>query len=175
MSMMERKYDSKIVGAKFKNKTYGYHGATMKINFANGKIWYGSGRVDPMLKAYVTELASRPSCHKCVFKSIERQSDITMFDCYNFSKITGKKDDNKGYTSLLVHSKQGSNLLNVLIDKLIIYKTNVPILIKENGIMVCNSSRANDKRNNFFELASRMSIDQAMYYISSYHKKRYTN
>lgn len=32
---MENKYSSKIVGARFKHKTYGYHTSTMKIDFAN--------------------------------------------------------------------------------------------------------------------------------------------
>lgn len=38
---MENKYSSKIVGARFKHKTYGYHTSTMKIDFANGKPTMG--------------------------------------------------------------------------------------------------------------------------------------
>lgn len=60
VQFMERKFGSKMVGARFKHKTYGYHTTTMKIDFANGKTYYGSGRVDPYMKAFVSELASRP-------------------------------------------------------------------------------------------------------------------
>ena len=67
ISYMQKKYKSKIVDVKFKNKTYGYHASTMYVKFENGKSWYGSGRIDPMMKAFVNELASRPSCEKCKF------------------------------------------------------------------------------------------------------------
>lgn len=88
---MENKYSSKIVGARFKHKTYGYHTSTMKIDFANGKTYYGSGRVDPYMKAFVREISSRPSCAACAFKGIERPSDITVFDCYEYSKSPEEK------------------------------------------------------------------------------------
>lgn len=107
VQFMERKFGSKMVGARFKHKTYGYHTTTMKIDFANGKTYYGSGRVDPYMKAFVSELASRPSCVTCKFKGLERPSDITIFDCYEYSQITGKKDDDKGYSSVFVHSDKG--------------------------------------------------------------------
>lgn len=73
---MENKYSSKIVGARFKHKTYGYHTSTMKIDFANGKTYYGSGRVDPYMKAFVREISSRPSCAACAFKGIERPTPM---------------------------------------------------------------------------------------------------
>ena len=82
----------------------------MKIDFANGKTYYGSGRVDPYMKAFVSELASRPSCVTCKFKGLERPSDITIFDCYEYSQITGKKDDDKGYSSVFVHSERRKNI-----------------------------------------------------------------
>lgn len=96
VQMMQNKFGSRITGARFKHKTYGYHATTMKIDFANGKTYYGSGRIDPMMKAFVTELASRPSCSACAFKTVKRCSDITMFDCYGYAKVTGLLDDNRG-------------------------------------------------------------------------------
>lgn len=95
-----------MVGARFKHKTYGYHTTTMKIDFDNGKTYYGSGRVDPYMKSFVSELASRPSCAYCAFKGLERPSDITIFDCYEYAKLTGKEDDDKGYSSIFVHSER---------------------------------------------------------------------
>ena len=87
VDFMEEKFNSKIVGARFKHKTYGYHTTTMKIDFDNGKTYYGSGRVDPYMKSFVSELASRPSCAYCAFKGLERPSDITIFDCYEYAKL----------------------------------------------------------------------------------------
>lgn len=159
---MENKYRSKMVGAKFKNKTYGYHATTMKVDFENGKTYYGSGRVDPMMKAFVTELASRPSCFSCAFKTVNRNSDITMFDCYGFSRITSLPDDNKGYSSLLVHSEKGRELMNAVQNQFILYEADVEEVVGANGIMVRRSARPNSKRDQYYQLADTQTIDSAM-------------
>ena len=162
MEMLQKKYQSKIIDAHFKNKTYGYHSTTMKIDFADGKILYASGRIDPMMKAFVNEMASRPSCAACKFKGIERPSDITMFDCYEFSEITGKSDDDKGYTSLLIHTDKGRKLLEDIADRLTVYPVDVHSLVTQNGIMVCSSAKPHPKRDEFYKLARQYPIDIAM-------------
>lgn len=166
VDMMQKKYNSRIVGARFKNKTYGYHATTMKIDFENGKTWIGSGRIDPMMKAFVKEMASRPSCGACYFKGIERPSDITMFDCYEFSAITGKKDDDLGYTSLFIHSEAGKGLFEKVKNNFITIPVPVNELVTENGIMVCNSAKPSKKRSVFYAAAGEMPIDEAMKKVS---------
>lgn len=162
VTMMEQKYGAKMVNARFKNKTYGYHTATMKLDFANGKKWYGSGRVDPMMKAFVTELASRPSCHACAFKGVERISDVTMFDCYEFSSITKLKDDNRGYTSLFIHTEKGKKIFSQIETALTIYSVDIDKLVTKNGIMVNWSSKPNPKRNEFYRYAGILPIGEAI-------------
>ncbi len=171
--MMQSRYRAKIVEAKFKNKTYGYHATTMKVTFANGKTWYGSGRVDPMMKAFVSEMASRPSCGECRFKGIRRPGDITMFDCYEFAAITGKCDDDLGYTSLFVHSKKGRELFEAVKDRLVSMEVSVDDLVTENGVMVCNSAKPSAKRSEFFKAANEMPIDEAMNKVSPITRKDY--
>lgn len=171
VKMMEQKHHSKITGVRFKNKTYGYHASTMRVDFSNGSSWYGSGRVDPMMKAFVNELASRPSCHTCAFKGVDRPSDITMFDCYEFSKIIGVADDDKGYSSILVHTKKGQELINAVENEAIIYRVEAEKLIDLNGIMVYNSSKPNPRRDELYQLAAKMPIDQAMQLISPITKR----
>lgn len=173
LDMMEAKYKSKIIAAKFKNKTYGYHATTMKVDFANGKTWYGSGRIDPMMKAFVSEMASRPSCGDCKFKGIIRPSDITMFDCYEYSKITGNHDDDKGYTSLFIHSDKGIEIFQEVKNQFIVLEVPVNELVTENGIMVCNSAKPSEKRTKFYEAANRTAIDKAMSEVSPITVKDY--
>ncbi|MBQ7415728.1 MAG: Coenzyme F420 hydrogenase/dehydrogenase, beta subunit C-terminal domain [Oscillospiraceae bacterium] len=162
VQMMEKKFGSKMVGARFKHKTYGYHATTMKVDFENGKSWYGSGRVDPMMKAFVSELASRPSCGACNFKQLGRKSDITMFDCYEFTSVTGMPDDNKGYSSVLIQSEQGAELFEAVRDRLTVIPAQADQLVKANGIMVYRSAKPNPKREQFYRLAQSEPIDVAM-------------
>ncbi len=164
--MMEEKNSSKLVAAKFKNKTYGYHTSTMKLTFENGKKYFGSGRIDPYMKAFVSEMSSRPSCSDCAFKTVERVSDITMFDCYRFTKLMHISDDDKGYSSIIIHSSKGDELFESIKKSLIYYQVNVQSLIEANGIMVCNSAKPHVRRDEFYRLVQTKPIDQVMDMIS---------
>lgn len=171
VEMMQKKYGSKMVGARFKHKTYGYHATTMKIDFENGKTYYGSGRVDPMMKAFVSELASRPSCAECDFKQLCRKSDITMFDCYEFTGLTGLSDDNRGYSSVIIQSEQGRTLFEAVRDQMTVIPADVDKLVQANGIMVYRSAKPNPKREQFYTLAAHQPIDAAMERVSPITRK----
>ena len=173
VEMMQIRYKSNITEVKFKNKTYGYHATTMKVSFENGKVWYGSGRVDPMMKAFVCEMASRPSCANCRFKGISRPADITMFDCYEYTAITGRKDDDMGYSSLFVHSEKGRNIFDAVKEHFVSLDVPVDELVTENGIMVCNSAKPSEKREAFYKAAGSMPIDKAMNSVSPITRKDY--
>ena len=162
VNFMEEKFNSKMVGARFKHKTYGYHTTTMKIDFDNGKTYYGSGRVDPYMKSFVSELASRPSCAYCAFKGLERPSDITIFDCYEYAKLTGREDDDKGYSSIFVHSEKGKKVMEGIASKVECFSIDAEELVQYNGIMVRNSAKANEKRDEFYSLAAEMPINKAL-------------
>lgn len=133
----EIKYKSKIKEAYFRNKTYGYHSGTMKLVFENNKEYFGSARVDYMLKSFFKEISSRPSCYDCKFKTRNHCSDFTVFDCWDISRVVpGVEDDNKGYTNLFINTQKGSELMNSFKDELIIYDSDIEKVIKYDGPMV---------------------------------------
>ncbi len=64
--------------------------------------------MDPMLKSFFAEISSRPSCYQCHFKSVERCSDFTIYDCWHANNLVeGLVDDDKGFTNLIVQSSKG--------------------------------------------------------------------
>ena len=68
------KYHSEIDDIVFRNKTYGYHSGTMRIRFKNQFVYYGSARVDPMLRDENT----KNIVGKLVAKQVEIVCDPTM-------------------------------------------------------------------------------------------------
>ncbi|MDD3139239.1 MAG: Coenzyme F420 hydrogenase/dehydrogenase, beta subunit C-terminal domain [Lachnospiraceae bacterium] len=152
---MQKKYNSKFRSVKFRSKTYGYHSSAMRIEFVNGKKYIASGRIDPMMKAFVNELVSRPSCHSCNFKSTMHRSDLTLFDCKNYSKITGLNDDDKGYTSVIVQSQKGNKYMELASKFLINQKADLGKMIQYDGIMVEHSAKENKSRKKLFELIQK--------------------
>lgn len=147
----ERKYRSPIIDVKFRNKTYGYHSSTMKLTFKNGKVYTGSARVDIFLKSFFKDLCSRPSCYECKFKNLHHASDITMFDCWHFQELTNVKDDNLGYTNVIVQSKNGQKYLEKLSENYISYNIHLEKAVDLDGIMVFNSVKWRSERDSFFK------------------------
>lgn len=155
-----KKYNSKLRYAKFRNKTYGYHSGTMKLDFENGKNYYSSGRTDYFLKLFFSELTSRPSCYSCVFKKKEHISDFTIYECWNFQKLVKKiKDDDKGYTSVLVNSNKGQELLDKIEDKVEKYIIDKEESFKLDGIMLEKSAIPHKNRNEFYKKLQEESLE----------------
>lgn len=147
----EKKYGVSIVDVAFRNKTYGYHSHTMRIKFENGKVYYGSGRIDAMMKSFMSEIASRPICYQCAFKTLNRCSDFTVFDCWHVDKLVdGLKDDDKGFTNLFIHSKKGVDVFDKIKDRYIVYLINYEKAIQYDGKMVLKSATPHQRRNEYF-------------------------
>lgn len=157
---IQKKYNSSICKVKFRNKTYGYHSSTMLVEFVNGKVYKKSGRIDPMMRLFTKEMCSRPSCSKCQFKTKQRISDLTLFDCKRYEGITGKKDDDKGYTAILIQSSKGEELLNQLEETLSVETVDTDKLIEQCGIMLCGSATPNNSRAEFFERLDTCELEE---------------
>lgn len=108
------KYKNKVTGVKFRDKYYGYNYSTMTLDFEDERIQYHYGmEADLMLKFFFKGLCSKPACHQCVFKSIERVSDFTIFDCWN-AKFYNKIMDKAGATHVFIHSQKGFDYFEYL-------------------------------------------------------------
>ncbi|WP_446787726.1 Coenzyme F420 hydrogenase/dehydrogenase, beta subunit C-terminal domain [Macellibacteroides fermentans] len=131
------KYQSAPVEIRFRNKTYGYHSGTMKIAFSNGKTYYGSGRVDNMLKGYFAGAFSRHSCYACPFKGRDRCSDFTIFDSWHVDKLVpGLADDDCGFTNLYIHTEKGRKVFQSLKQDLEVYEADISLMEKLDGVMI---------------------------------------
>lgn len=162
IEFQERKYNSRVKNAFFRNKTYGYHSGTMKIIFENGKEYYGSARVDFMLRSFFNEISSRPSCYKCAFKTRTHCSDFTVFDSWHIDKIVkGLKDDDKGYTNVLINSNKGIEIFNKL-ENIVKYEADIDEIIKLDGSMVENSKKPNKYRNEFYDSLNNIGIERTI-------------
>lgn len=159
----EKKYKSKLKEARFRNKTYGYHSATMKLVFENNKEYYGSARIDYMLKGFYEGICSRPSCYDCAFKSRTHCSDFTIFDSWNINKLVPNlKDDNKGYTNVFVNSKKGLELMNELKGVTKYEVDDIDKMIKLDGKMVENCKIPNKNRKEFYRELNEKNYEDVM-------------
>lgn len=110
---LEKKYDSKAISVKFKNKKFGWHRFSTRIIFANGCEYNQDRYTDLFMRGYLeANLFMRPSCYDCQFKGFPRQADLTLADFWGIEKTRPIFDDDRGCSLLMINSKKGAVLFD---------------------------------------------------------------
>lgn len=116
LDSLEKKYGSKVVYVKAKNKELGWRNLTRKVTFENGESYYGVFMEDDFRRGYHTNVFCRPSCYNCQFKGFPRISDITIADYWGIEKIDKNLDSNVGTSMILLNSKKGNDYFQLVKD-----------------------------------------------------------
>lgn len=159
---LTQKYKSKIKSVNFRSKVYGYHCSSIKIDMENGKSQKKGLNTDMFLKSFFFNVSCRPSCYDCHFKTVDRMCDITVFDCWNITRfVPQKKDDDRGYSAVIVHSEKGAEFFKNASSCLEVYDAELDTLIKYDGKYAVKSIDYTPKREEYFKLVNEgLSIDK---------------
>ncbi len=118
---LEKKHQSRIVKACFRDKRFGWHGATESFQFANGKEEYR--KTSNYL--YFSGFSMRESCSVCHYTNVNRVGDITVGDQWGIKKDS-VYEDGKGLSLVFVNSEKGRLLFdNVLPNTAVFDKVNL--------------------------------------------------
>ena len=144
----KRKID-KIDNIVFRDKEkYGYQYSTMSVEGKNVKYSQGV-ETDPYLRAFFNNYSDRLSCYQCHFRSKDRISDFTIWDCFTIAEFDKKLDDNKGTTRLLIQSELGEKIFENIKEKFYYKELEVEEAVK-NVRELKESPIPNDNREKFF-------------------------
>ena len=120
MDMLEKRYGSKAIGIKFKNKKWGWHNFSMRVDFENGEQYCEDRWHDLFFIGYLQcGNFSRPSCYECQFKGFPHKSDITLADFWGIEKIDLSMDQDRGTSLVMVNSDKGMELFNAAKNQLV--------------------------------------------------------
>ena len=133
----------------FRDKFYGYYSSTFSILYKNGKSTRRDIRRDPMLNFFFQDLCSRPSCYHCSFKTIDRVSDFTMFDCWHAVKHS-TLFDTRGVTGVIARNEHAEELMHVVCIGNKSESASVEQLVNDDGFMMTTCVKENQKRQEFF-------------------------
>lgn len=115
---LSKAYGNKVKEFYFRDKKYGYAGVNVKAVLANGISIEDRLDIKSYSKTMFSKLGLRRSCYSCIFSSRKKLSDFTFGDCWNIYMYDKGMDDDKGTTSLEVHSKKGSELFENISDNI---------------------------------------------------------
>lgn len=155
----EKRKGSKIVKIDFRSKDFGYAGSTMKLFFSDKKQINNGSKLQFIKDVMFSGLSLRPSCYDCKFKTKERVSDFTLFDCWHADKFCSEMDDDKGTTSVIIHSEKGRWIMGQVSNKWNFCEVDIDQLILSDGDMVMGSAATNSRRKAFYVDLNNISFE----------------
>ncbi|MEG1834489.1 MAG: Coenzyme F420 hydrogenase/dehydrogenase, beta subunit C-terminal domain [Oscillospiraceae bacterium] len=150
---------SNIDNINFRDKSEGWQNFSMKIEFASGSSDVQLLRNDLMIKSFLKNVSLRPSCYACSFKTLNRQSDITLADFWGIENVMPKMNDDKGTSLVIINSQKGQTLFDLIKDDIIFENTDLQKAISFNSAAI-KSVPINNNRKGFFEDIDRLQFDE---------------
>lgn len=160
---LERKYGSKIIAIKDKNKEHGWHSLARKITFENGDVYYGEGHEDDYRRGYHMNVFERPSCYECKFKGFPRISDITLGDFWGIDKVDATLEQNLGTSLIMINSRKGERFFEGIKDKLIVKQFRLEDIIPGNKTAILGGKLTypvHINRKDFFDDLEKIPFDE---------------
>ena len=118
---IETKYKDNVRQVYFRDKSYGYATANVRIEMENKGIIEQKYDSKSLMKTFFSGYNMRPSCYDCPFRCVDRVSDFTMGDFHQIGDFCPEMDDDKGTTCLWIHTASAWNVFENIMDKMTYY------------------------------------------------------
>ena len=159
-NILSKKNKSTIVSFKFRDKIKGWHSSSVKVEFANNKIYSKCITEDPYMRGFLGNIYLKSSCHECKFRNFKSGSDITLADFWGAEVVQKDIDDNKGLSAIIVNSKMGEELLSQVRENIHLKEVDIEDIIKYNRSLI-ESSPPSNHRQLFFDIAYKDGYEEA--------------
>lgn len=108
----------------FRDKITGQDNSSICINGCK-TMFCEKGKNNIYFRNWQYGLFVRPSCEICPFKVDNRVSDITIADCWGFQKMAPEMYDDKGLSSVIVHTVKGMLMFEAVQSQLTYKETSL--------------------------------------------------
>lgn len=149
----------KITDISFRDKTYGWKDYSFRMEFEDGTSYFEKGSENKYIRGFIGDIYLRNSCYQCKFKTLHRQSDLTLADFWGIENINEDMYDGSGTSFVIVNSEIGNQVLKNIEEKIEIKEVNLGNAIKYN-ISAIQSSYNNPRRKYFFKNISKLKFDK---------------
>lgn len=160
IDFLESKYKHRIIDVRFRDKSFGYAAPTMCVELENGKIKSQNCAVKSYLRCFFSDIASRPSCYECPYKTVGRVSDLTIGDMRSIHKFLPDMDDDLGTTVVYVHSEKGEKIIDAIRDGIRISEIPMDGVLKTSGKKMISCPKMNPHRSAFFSDLNTMTYEK---------------
>lgn len=134
---------------EFRNKLNGWRDYSFCIKHKRGII-YKDISEELFMQGFLRNLYLRHSCYQCKFKTVKRNSDLTIADFWGVEKLCPDLSDNMGTSLVFVQSRKGRIFLENIEKNIVMKRVNVEEAVNHNKAMI-ESSNVHRNRKIFFE------------------------
>ncbi len=129
LAEQEKIHGADVTKAFFRNKDTGWKSYSVELEFSNSKKYTKTFGQEMFMKLFLQNICLRPSCHDCKFKSLERESDITIGDAWGIENHSPEMNDNMGVSVVLVHSQKGIELFDAIKENIKLKEVKKDVLL----------------------------------------------
>lgn len=155
----ESKAGSKIKSINFRSKNTGWKQYSVLFSFVNNSVYNKIFSEDIYMKAFLKNICLRPSCYNCNFRSLNRQSDITLADFWGIQNLLPDMDDDNGTSLIFLNSQKGRQVFKSISNNIFYKEVEITDAVKYN-ISAIISPEQNLNRKEFFKNLSKLPFDK---------------
>lgn len=140
-----------INDVKFRNKGNGWKKFNFVLSYNHDSKSYSLSswhQQNHYMRAFLSDMILRPSCHDCRAKQGRSHSDITIADFWGINVEMPEMDDDKGTGLVLVNTEKGRQALDW--SKVTMKESSIKVASKYNGGL-SSQTKPHPKRTEFFE------------------------
>lgn len=135
----------KIKAVNFKEKSIGWDTFSFRLE-TDKRIFKERGMRNLYLRSMFLSWNMRQSCFNCPFKHAERLSDFTLADAWGISRSTPEIDDNKGLSSVIIHSRKGLKLWQEIQYSIESVEVNIDDIARGNSNLISNKPQSGNRK-----------------------------
>jgi len=159
VSYREKRADAPVRNITFRRKNNGWKRYSIAFSFNNNMEYENAFDKDLYMQAFLHNICLRPSCYACNFKTLCRQSDITLADFWGIENMFPEMDDDKGASLVLINSRKGELMFGKILNQMILKEVDINKAVSYN-LAAINSVKQSPQRNNFFSKLEQLPFDK---------------
>ncbi|TJX68826.1 4Fe-4S dicluster domain-containing protein [Soehngenia saccharolytica] len=155
----EREAKSTAKRISFRHKKYGWKRYSVLFEFANNTEYLHTLDKDMYMRAFLKDIALRPSCYNCKFKGYKRYSDMTLADFWGIEEVTDSFKDDLGTSLITLNSLKGKKIFETLNDSVKSEEVDIKKALEYNKAAL-KSAEKHPSRDEFMNRLKTMEFDE---------------
>lgn len=143
----EEKAKGKIKNINFRSKIDCWGISITEIDYLDKKKQFRYSDDDEWYQTFLSHMATRESCHFCMYTNVQRKADITAGDYWGIEKCKPDLNCRTGLSKVLLNTKKGEKLFGQIQKNVWAEQMEIESAIRPN---LQNPPKRSEKREAFF-------------------------